>query len=205
MKTNTEIRALSASQMQGNWKAAVIITLIYVVIEAVAMAFGQMGNFAAYVSYVLMYLFVLFPLAFGFYLTFLALARDGKPLDIKDFFEGFNTKFYTKAIVVQLLVAIFVFLWSLLLIVPGVIKACSYILAPFIVAENPDISAMDAIKRSEQMMEGHKMSIFLISLGLLGCIILSLLLLGIPMLWIVPYYMSVYSNFYLEVKNEYKG
>lgn len=205
MKTNTEIRALSASQMQGNWKAAVIITLIYVVIEAVAMAFGQMGNFAAYVSYLLMYLFVLFPLAFGFYLTFLALVRDGKPLDVKDFFEGFNTKFYTKAIVVQLLVAIFVFLWSLLLIVPGVIKACSYILAPFIVAENPDISAMDAIKRSEQMMEGHKMSIFLISLGMLGCIILSLLLLGIPMLWVVPYYMSVYSNFYLEVKNEYKG
>ena len=205
MKTNVEIRALSLDQMQGNWTAGVIITLIYVAIEAVASSSGFISRTMGVTAYTLIYILGLYPLAFGFYTTFLSLCRDHKPLDVQSFFEGFTSKYFAKAIVVQLLVAIFVALWSLLLIVPGIIKICAYLIAPFIVADNPNITAMDAIRLSEKMMDGHKMDLFRIILGMLGCVVLSVLLLGIPLLWLVPYYMAVYTNFYLEVKKEYNA
>ncbi len=205
MKTNVEIRALALDQMKGNWRAGVIITLIYVAIEAVASGSGLIDQTVGATAYSLIYILGLYPLAFGFYTTFLSLCRDSKPLAVENFFEGFTREYFAKAIVVQLLVAIFVALWSLLLIVPGIIKACAYLLAPFIVAENPNTTAMEAIQLSEKMMDGHKMDLFRIILGMLGCVVLSVLLLGIPLLWLVPYYMAVYTNFYLEVKKEYNA
>lgn len=87
-----------------------------------------------------------------------------------------------------LLIMIFTFLWTLLLIVPGIIKSLSYSLAPYILADNPELTANEAINRSMQMMQGHKMDLFLIVLGYAGFALLSILALGIPLLWLYPYY-----------------
>ena len=77
-------------------------------------------------------------------------------------------------------------------------------MAPYILADNPELSSEQAICRSMEMMEGHKMDYFLIWLGYLVLALLSILLLYIPMLWIAPYYQVVFTNFYLGLKEEAK-
>ena len=95
---------------------------------------------------------------------------------------------------------IYTFLWALLLVVPGIIKSLSYALAPYILADNPELKADEAINRSMEMMKGHKMDLFLIILGYVGLALLSLIALGIPLLWLYPYYQVVLAKFYEEVK-----
>ena len=204
MKTNVEIRALALDQMKGNWRAGVIITLIYVAIEAVASGSGLIDQRVGTTVYSLIYILGLYPLAFGFYTTFLSLCRDSKPLAVESFFEGFTKKYFAKAIVVQLLVAIFVALWSLLLIVPGIIKACAYLLAPFIVAENPNTTAMEAIQLSEKMMDGHKADYFWLQLTFVGWGILCFFTFGIGYFWLIPYMQASVAQFYEEVKADYE-
>ena len=75
----------------------------------------------------------------------------------------------------------------------------------YIVSDNPEIGCDEAIERSMAMMRGHKMRLFLMQLGMIGWSLLSLLTLGIAMLWIVPYYQTVFANFYLEIKAEYEA
>ena len=100
---------------------------------------------------------------------------------------------------------LFTALWTMLFIIPGIIKSLSYALAPYILADNPELSANEAIDESIAMMKGHKADLFLIQLGYAALAILSLLALGIPLLWLDPYYKVVYAKFYEEVKAEYNG
>lgn len=154
---------------------------------------------------VLLLIFVYLPINFGLLRTFLAFARDKRPLTIEGLFCAFNNTYYWKAIGTGLLSGIYTFLWTLLLIVPGIIKGLSYAMALYIVSDNPEIGCDEAIERSMAMMRGHKMRLFLMQLGMIGWSLLSLLTLGIAMLWIVPYYQTVFANFYLEIKAEYEA
>ena len=205
IKSNPQIRNRSLALMKNNWTVGVTITLIYFIITAIAnlseLLLNKVVLGVGSILYFGLYLLVCLPLAFGFYLAFLRLCKENTPLSIKDAFTPFkDRRYFAAGIYVQLLYTITIFLWSLLLIVPGIIKACAYILAPFIVAENPDITAREALKLSAKMMEGHKMQLFHLILGTIGWTLISIPFGGIPMLWITPYYMAVYTNFYLSVK-----
>ena len=103
----------------------------------------------------------------------------------------------------MLLVQLYTFLWSLLFVVPGIIKAYSYCQATFIKAENPHISASRAIELSKIMMDGHKADLFYLHLSFFGWMFLSGLtynILGI--VYVYPYYFSALSFAYLEVKSD---
>ena len=103
----------------------------------------------------------------------------------------------------MLLVAIFTSLWSLLLIVPGIIKAFSYALTPYILEEYPELGANDAIDRSRAMMQGHKFDLFYLYLSFIGWFFLCLLTAGIGFLWLSPYVSTAQAAFYEEVKADY--
>ena len=94
----------------------------------------------------------------------------------------------------------FVFLWSLLLIIPGIIKAFAYSQAMYIIAENPEMNAMDALKRSEEMMKGHKMEMFVLGLSFIGWILLGMLTLGLLYIWLLPYMNATMTIFYNNIK-----
>jgi uncharacterized membrane protein len=143
---------------------------------------------------------VIYPMTFSLVKLFLGFVRGEQQLHAGGVFSTFNTPYYGKSIGLYLLTMIFTFLWTLLLIVPGIIKSLSYALAPYILAENPELTANEAINRSMEMMKGHKMDLFLIILGYAGFALLSVLALGIPLLWIHPYYQAVFAKFYEEVK-----
>ena len=103
-----------------------------------------------------------------------------------------------------LLMNIFIFLWSLLLLIPGIIKAFSYAMTPYILKEYPELSANQAIELSRKMMRGHKFDLFWLNLSFVGWFFLCLLTLGIGFVWFLPYVQTANAAFYQEVKNELK-
>ncbi len=189
MRTNPEIRKDVQTHMAGNWTNMVVISLVFCLIATFTRC-----------SFPLV-LFVYCPLALGFVMTMMHFVRGTKSVSVEDIFSAFNAKFYWRSMGLGILVWVYTFLWSLLFLVPGVVKAYSYFLAPYILADNPELTAEEAICRSMRLMDGHKMQIFLMSLGYLCLATLSSLLLFIPMLWLVPYYQVAYVKFYEEVKN----
>ena len=97
---------------------------------------------------------------------------------------------YVRIFVVKLLSTIFVVLWTLLLIVPGIIKAYAYTLIPLLLSDDKykDLSYMEVLKKSEELMKGHKMDLFLFDLSFIGWHLLAIFTLGLLEIWIIPYY-----------------
>jgi uncharacterized membrane protein len=104
-----------------------------------------------------------------------------------------------------LLVYLYTALWTLLLIVPGIVKGLAYSLTPFIVKDNPQLSPNQAINLSMKMMKGHKFDLFYLYLSFIGWIFLAILTLGIGLLWVIPYMQTSMAAFYLDVKNDYNN
>lgn len=201
MKTNPELRNEAKAFMTGNWKNAVIITLVNFLIITAFELLNIGDSTITKILYFVGLIAVLLPLNYGYLMTFLRFSR-GENLAVENLFAMFKGDYYKKSVVLGLLNMVYTLLWTLLLIVPGLIKSLSYALAPYIMIDNPELSAEEAICKSMKMMEGHKMDLFLIQLGYAGLGLLSMLLLGIPLLWLMPYYQVVYAKFYEEIKNE---
>lgn len=97
-----------------------------------------------------------------------------------------------------------VFLYYLLLIVPGIIKTISYSLVPYILVDDPNMSSGDVLDLSAKMMNGHKMDYFKLGLSFIGWHLLAALTLGILEIWIAPYQATAMTKFLSEVKSEYE-
>lgn len=99
---------------------------------------------------------------------------------------------------------IMIFLYFLLLIVPGIIKTISYSLVPYILVDDPNMSSGDVLDLSTKMMNGHKMDYFKLELSFIGWHLLAVLTLGILEIWIAPYQATAITKFLSEVKSEYE-
>ena len=115
----------------------------------------------------------------------------------------FNFSNYWKKVGGMLLVGIFTFLWSLLFIIPGIIKALAYSMTPYILDENPELGASEAIHRSRMMMKNHKFDLFWLYLSFIGWFLLCCITCGIGFLWLTPYFNTAKASFYEEVKADY--
>ena len=105
--------------------------------------------------------------------------------DIVELFQPFKSN-YTQTLVAYILKSIFTILWTLLFVIPGLIKIFSYSMTEYILAENPKIEGNDAITKSRELMDGHKGRLFLLQLSFIGWILLSILTLGIGMIFLIP-------------------
>lgn len=94
---------------------------------------------------------------------------------------------------------LYVALWSLLFIIPGIIATYKYAMTPFLMTDNPDMTAKEAIAASTELMDGHKGELFMLSLTFIGWDILANLTLGIGYLWLNPYKNAAYAAFYREL------
>lgn len=117
------------------------------------------------------------------------------------FSEAFRN--YPRKLGGSLWMGLFVFLWSLLFIIPGIIKGFSYAMTQYILADCPDVKATDALKLSMRMMKGHKWEYFVLGLSFIGWGLLSVLTLGlVGAFYAGPYMRSSFAQYYLEVRNE---
>lgn len=130
----------------------------------------------------------------------------GQDIVFDDATSGFNECF-VGSMLLSLLTALFTFLWSLLLIVPGVIKSYAYSMAPYILQDNPNLTAMECLDKSQKMMKGNKWQLFCLDFSFVGWYIVGALCLGVGTLWVTPYHNMAKANFYmaLKAKEEYEG
>ena len=105
----------------------------------------------------------------------------------------------------RFLKALYVFLWSLLLVIPGIVAAYSYAMTPYIQAEHPELPADRAITMSRQMMYGHRWRLFCLQFSFIGWDILSAMTFGIGELWLRPYRMAATAAFYREISGTWRA
>lgn len=112
---------------------------------------------------------------------------------------------FLKALGLRLFMLLFIVLWSLLLVVPGIIAAYRYAMAPYLMAEYPQMGIREAVDRSKQMMHGHKGRLFCLGFSFIGWWLLSILTFGILSLWITPYVETAKAAFYLDLTGRQFG
>lgn len=127
---------------------------------------------------------------------------QGEKTGLKYLMAGFSN--YGNSILLYILTSIFTMLWSLLLIIPGIIKMISYSMAPYILAENPEISALEAINLSKRMTDGHKWELFTLYLSFFWWIMLCVITFGVAVIYVGPYMEATVANFYIQLKNDEK-
>lgn len=108
-------------------------------------------------------------------------------------------RFWKTTAAARLLQGLYVFLWTLLFIIPGIVAGYSYAMTSYILAENPELTASEAIEASKQMMTGNRWRLFCLQFSFIGWDILSALTFGIGGLWLTPYKQAATAAFYREV------
>lgn len=209
MKSNQYYKNEALSALRGNWANALVATIIFV---ALALFFSSNDAINSYyqrivinpfIGYSLSFvsLFVLLPLAVGYSNSMRVLLETGdNRLTNNSFSLGFGN--WLHVVWGMILSTIYIFLWTLLLIIPGIIKSYSYALTPYILVEHPEMSANEAIEESMRLMDGHKFDMFYLQLSFIGWAILSILSLGLGFFWLIPYQMTAQAAFYRDIKNE---
>ena len=134
------------------------------------------------------------------YAKFLLKQYDRKQLQFSDLFSQFER--FGTGFAQQFLRTLFTVLWSLLFIIPGIVKGLSYAMTPFILEEHPEMTASEAIKASMRLMDGHKMDLFILGLTFIGWQILACLTMGIGFLFLNPYMNATYAAFYRSISGQ---
>ncbi len=230
MKTNTDYKNSALAALKGNWSPAVLATVVFFLlamlvvapsevplltgtltdIQAAAMSGdieGMMGMYSRVMSWsslgTLLMIFFYTVLFLGFMVAFLKLLQNGDDRLTSNMFHVAFKNYWHK-VWGMFLMYFFIFLWSLLFVIPGIIKSFSYAMTPYILEENPELSANEAIDHSRAMMKGHKFDLFWLYLSFIGWGILCICTFGIGLLWLAPYMNTAVAAFYEDVKADYE-
>lgn len=190
-KENVVLMQEARETLAGNWGLAVGVSFLYIFITMVAGSPDDIGP--------VLKLLIDGPMLLGLSVFSLALARK-QEASISQLFVGFNE--FVRILVAYVLMVVFILLWSLLLIVPGIIAALSYSQTFFILAEDKSIKPRDAINKSKAMMLGNKKKLFYLILRFFGWFLLGILSLGIGFLWIMPYFQVTMAKFYDDISGK---
>ena len=190
--TNSTLTQMARESLDGKWGLAVLGTFVFFIVLMGVQLLAEIDPLLMIVT-----LIISGPIALGFITFSLNISRDNDP-KVENIFEGFQN--FKSAVGAYLLMLLFIFLWMLLLIIPGIIAAFSYSMTFYILADDTSISPMDAIDKSKAMMKGNKWKYFLLNLRFLGWALLCLLTFGIGFLWLIPYIQVSIAKFYDDIK-----
>lgn len=220
LQTVGEMKKEAKAQLSGRWKDAVILNviptivtslLIFAIFELSSLVLSQpidpgQGNsiFGIVINIIGAFLFI------GVSYTFLDMIRfdSYKMSPLKDVFQVFSGKFFLGNLIIYILKNLYVTLWTLLFIIPGIIKSLAYSQAHFMYKDAKDQNPRshpdgnDMITASRELMDGNKGQYFTLQLSFIGWHFLSIILLGIPYLWVYPYIETTQAVFYQNLVNE---
>lgn len=219
--TSSELRAVARQNLEGTWGISVGVALVASLLGGSMAGAGSNVNFNVSEENIRnlppVFWTVLLPLVsvagllslaalilggtveLG-YAKFLLKQHDRKELQFSDLFsqfERFGTGFAQKFLRI-----LYITLWTLLLVIPGIVKGLSYAMTPFILEEHPEMTASQAIKASMQLMDGHKMDLFILGLSFIGWSLLACLTMGIGFLFLNPYMNAAYAAFYRDISRK---
>lgn len=201
-----EIKNNAKESLKGNLGEAIKLILILAAIGFVSGMITGIGDANKNDAIILLGDFVSFIatalVSFGSLSFFLKISRN-EEVTYKELFS--KTDMFIPYIIISLITGILTILWSFLFIIPGIIAALSYSQAMLIKLDNPEMDAMECIRESKRLMNGHKLDYFILSLSFIGWMILGIFTFGILYLWLIPYISVSQANFYnalLEEKNK---
>lgn len=215
MSSLTALRKKGRESLHGNWTTAALITLLLFFLQNIFSLTDPLRyiskehaaalvNSASYSSFrwLAFACWILITGAFilgaaRFYLH-LVRKENASVSTVFSFFREGNL--FLNSIVFYVLRLIYLVLWFLLLIIPGIIKSYSYALSSYILIDEPNLTPNEAITKSRQLMHGKKWRLFLLTLSFFGWFLLGIVTLGIGFLWVAPYYQTTVAEFYQEVK-----
>lgn len=188
------LKSQAKQQIKGKIGILFVITLIIAIVSGLATAVLSLipvvGSLAATII-------VTPAFALSLIRIYLSLAQGANP-EVKDAFTGFDD--FWSAFKVTFLVGLYTFLWSLLFVIPGIIKGFSYSMSMYILAENKGKSAKECIRESMEMTDGHKMELFVLGLSFIGWGFLVAITFGIAAIWVTPYMQATLTNAYNSLK-----
>ncbi len=192
---NVTLMRAARESLKGKWGLAILTFLIYILITSTpgtTRSYGSMLTFSSALTLILNG-----PLALGAAIFSLSISR-GKEARLEQIFLGFNN--FSTALITYLLLVVYILLWTLLLIIPGIIAALGYSMTFFILSDDPLIRPQDALKKSKSMMEGYKLKLFYLWLRFFLLGLLCILTLGIGFLWLIPFVHITMAKFYDDIK-----
>jgi uncharacterized membrane protein len=193
MKTeNVVLMKMARESLSGKWGLAIGTFLVYVLLVGAFPGATRIFPAAGLIG-----LIITGPLLLGISIFSLAIARN-QEARLEQIFNGFSN--FGTALGAYILMVVFIVLWMLLLIVPGIIAAISYSMTFYIIADDDSIKPMEAIDKSKKMMYGYKWKYFRLALRFLGWALLCILTLGIGFLWLIPYIQVTCAKFYDDIK-----
>jgi uncharacterized membrane protein len=186
---NITLMKAARESLKDKWALAIATFLIYTLLSSIP---GSTRSSLSLVS-----LIIGGPLALGAAVFSLAISRQ-KEARLEQIFDGFNN--FGTALSAYLLMLLYVILWTLLLIVPGIMAALGYSMTFYIIADDPSIKAEEALKKSKAMMDGYKLKLFYLCLRFFLLALLCILTLGIGFLWLIPFVNVTMAKFYDDIK-----
>ena len=186
---NSEIMKQARETLSGKWKLAIGA---YFTATAILIAVNSIPDAGWMLSVILSGAVTL-----GITIFSLSFSRNQNP-QFNQIFDGF--KRFGVALQTYVIMTLFVLLWSLLLIVPGIIVGLSYSMTFYLLVDYPDLSPREAIRKSKEMMDGYKWKLFKLHLRFFGWGIICILTLGIGFLWLIPYTQISLAKFYDDIK-----
>ena len=174
---------------EKTWLMLLLVFLLY----------SGIVSIAASASWGIASVIVAGPLIFGVNRICVKLIMGKKEINIEEMFVGFKECF-TQSLLLSLMTAIYTFLWSLLFVIPGIVKSYSYAMAPYILQDNPSLEWEECLDESKKMMDGNKWQLFCLDFSFLGWYFVGALCFGIGALWVYPYHYMAKANFYLALK-----
>lgn len=219
--TSSELRRIARENLEGTWGISVGAALVAALLGGAIAGTGSSINFNINEETVRslppIFWTVLLPLAsvagllsiaslilggtveLG-YAKFLLKQHDKKELQFSDLFSRFDR--FGTGFAQKFLRTLYTVLWTLLLVIPGIVKSLSYAMTPFILEDHPELTASEAIKASQKLMDGHKMDLFILGLTFIGWDLLACLTMGIGFLFLNPYINAAYAAFYRSISGQ---
>lgn len=210
---NKAIKAQALENLKGNWLVTIFSYIVPFIVSGIAIGIiTLLGRFLDAVLKTTLFtpIFIVFgeilnvvlycAIISGWQQMFLDLA-DHKEIEFKTIIS--RTDIIIPYSVMMLVIIIKICLWSLLCGIPGIVALYRYSMAPYILLENPTISAFDAIEYSKDMTYGHKMELFKLSLSFIGWLFLGTLACGIGIYAVLPYMQESYAIYYKTLSYNY--
>lgn len=206
LNSTGDIKREAKAQLKGQWNIVILLCVIPIAIGAFVNLNIPVGNEGFSVDLNVIASLVNQLLYIGIVYTLIDHIRNRKIIaPFKDVFQVFSGKYFLPVLFIFILTSIYTSLWSLLLVIPGIIKRYAYAQSYNVYKDmtqdgtNKNVTANQAITESRKIMDGHKMDLFILDLSFLGWWILSLFTLGILLIWVIPYYQMSRAVFYQDL------
>ena len=176
-----------------------LLAIYLVIIAASCLISIIFGVFASIVSII-----ISGPIMLSLVTVYLGIVKKSRTPDVEDIIIGFKDNQFGRSLITYLRYKIFTLLWTLLLIIPGIIKSISYSQMFYLIAEDKKLEPGEAQKKSMEMMEGHKADYFVLILSFIPWFLLCVITFGLAAIYVVPYYQATMAEFHVRLVKENK-